>query len=104
MLRRTLFVSVFRRQLPQSQAHACVLSSRRRLLESALIILTRSCRKSGRTSRLTFKARSPSSSWSKIGGKQSRRFKSAVSDNNKWEERWHPLREEWVIIAAHRQD
>ena len=28
-------------------------------------------------------------------------------DNNRhavWEERWHPLREEWVIIAAHRQD
>jgi UDPglucose--hexose-1-phosphate uridylyltransferase len=23
---------------------------------------------------------------------------------NKWEQRWHPLREEWVIIAAHRQD
>lgn len=22
----------------------------------------------------------------------------------RWEERWHPLREEWVIIAAHRQD
>jgi len=21
-----------------------------------------------------------------------------------WEERWHPLREEWVMIAAHRQD
>ena len=21
-----------------------------------------------------------------------------------WEERWHPLREEWVLIAAHRQD
>jgi UDPglucose--hexose-1-phosphate uridylyltransferase len=21
-----------------------------------------------------------------------------------WEERWHPLREEWVIMAAHRQD
>ena len=21
-----------------------------------------------------------------------------------WEERWHPLREEWLIIAAHRQD
>src|SRR5689334_12821980 len=20
-----------------------------------------------------------------------------------WEERWHPLREEWVIVAAHRQ-
>jgi UDPglucose--hexose-1-phosphate uridylyltransferase len=23
---------------------------------------------------------------------------------NKWEERWHPLREEWVIVAAHRQN
>lgn len=23
--------------------------------------------------------------------------------NGSWEERWHPLREEWVIIAAHRQ-
>src|SRR5262245_14035674 len=23
---------------------------------------------------------------------------------NKWEQRWHPLREEWVVIAAHRQD
>jgi UDPglucose--hexose-1-phosphate uridylyltransferase len=22
----------------------------------------------------------------------------------RWEQRWHPLREEWVIIAAHRQD
>ncbi|CAN5386225.1 galactose-1-phosphate uridylyltransferase [soil metagenome] len=21
-----------------------------------------------------------------------------------WEERWHPLRQEWVVIAAHRQD
>ena len=21
-----------------------------------------------------------------------------------WEERWHPLREEWVVIAAHRQN
>src|ERR1035437_2131705 len=21
-----------------------------------------------------------------------------------WEERWHPLRKEWVVIAAHRQD
>jgi UDPglucose--hexose-1-phosphate uridylyltransferase len=21
-----------------------------------------------------------------------------------WEERWHPLREEWVVVAAHRQD
>jgi UDPglucose--hexose-1-phosphate uridylyltransferase len=23
--------------------------------------------------------------------------------HGRWEERWHPLREEWVIIAAHRQ-
>jgi UDPglucose--hexose-1-phosphate uridylyltransferase len=23
---------------------------------------------------------------------------------NAWEQRWHPLREEWVIIAAHRQE
>src|ERR1044072_8547890 len=22
----------------------------------------------------------------------------------RWEERWHPLRREWVIIAAHRQN
>jgi UDPglucose--hexose-1-phosphate uridylyltransferase len=29
--------------------------------------------------------------------------RSANTMNN-WEERWHPLREEWVIIAAHRQD
>ena len=21
-----------------------------------------------------------------------------------WEQRWHPLREEWVVLAAHRQD
>ncbi|BCL82840.1 galactose-1-phosphate uridylyltransferase [Ktedonobacteria bacterium brp13] len=26
-----------------------------------------------------------------------------VSHSLKWEERWHPLREEWVVIAAHRQ-
>lgn len=24
--------------------------------------------------------------------------------NRVWEERWHPLREEWVIVAAHRQN
>jgi UDPglucose--hexose-1-phosphate uridylyltransferase len=23
--------------------------------------------------------------------------------NDVWEERWHPLREEWVVVAAHRQ-
>jgi len=23
---------------------------------------------------------------------------------NKWEQRWHPLRGEWIIVAAHRQD
>jgi UDPglucose--hexose-1-phosphate uridylyltransferase len=27
-----------------------------------------------------------------------------VSLKGIWEERWHPLREEWVIVAAHRQD
>src|SRR5262245_29905734 len=27
-----------------------------------------------------------------------------MSRESTWEERWHPLREEWVIIAAHRQD
>ncbi len=31
---------------------------------------------------------------------------SSASSSNVgiWEQRWHPLREEWVIIAAHRQD
>lgn len=24
--------------------------------------------------------------------------------HGRWEERWHPLREEWVILAAHRQN
>jgi UDPglucose--hexose-1-phosphate uridylyltransferase len=28
---------------------------------------------------------------------------TARSANGVWEERWHPLREEWVIVAAHRQ-
>jgi UDPglucose--hexose-1-phosphate uridylyltransferase len=27
-----------------------------------------------------------------------------MANEGLWEERWHPLREEWVIIAAHRQD
>jgi len=27
-----------------------------------------------------------------------------MKGRTQWEERWHPLREEWVIIAAHRQD
>jgi UDPglucose--hexose-1-phosphate uridylyltransferase len=27
-----------------------------------------------------------------------------MSTGSRWEERWHPLREEWVIVAAHRQD
>jgi UDPglucose--hexose-1-phosphate uridylyltransferase len=26
------------------------------------------------------------------------------SDAAAWEQRWHPLRDEWVIVAAHRQD
>lgn len=25
-------------------------------------------------------------------------------DQNRWERRWHPLLEQWVIVAAHRQD
>jgi UDPglucose--hexose-1-phosphate uridylyltransferase len=29
---------------------------------------------------------------------------SAGAANGLWEERWHPLREEWVIVAAHRQN
>ncbi len=29
---------------------------------------------------------------------------NTVFDHGVWEERWHPLREEWVIIAAHRQN
>ena len=27
-----------------------------------------------------------------------------IAKNPVWEERWHPLREEWVIVAAHRQN
>ena len=27
-----------------------------------------------------------------------------MSKNLNWEERWHPLREEWIIVAAHRQN
>lgn len=27
----------------------------------------------------------------------------AIATPSTWEERWHPLREEWVIVAAHRQ-
>src|SRR6185369_2904944 len=30
--------------------------------------------------------------------------RGAVTNSNGWEQRWHPLREEWVIIAAHRQE
>ncbi len=26
-----------------------------------------------------------------------------ANQQGRWEERWHPLREEWVIVAAHRQ-
>lgn len=29
---------------------------------------------------------------------------SVAKPRQAWEERWHPLREEWVIIAAHRQN
>ena len=27
-----------------------------------------------------------------------------TSSKGVWEERWHPLREEWVVVAAHRQN
>ena len=27
-----------------------------------------------------------------------------ISGAPAWEQRWHPLREEWVVVAAHRQD
>jgi UDPglucose--hexose-1-phosphate uridylyltransferase len=27
-----------------------------------------------------------------------------TSGDPTWEQRWHPLREEWVVVAAHRQD
>jgi UDPglucose--hexose-1-phosphate uridylyltransferase len=29
---------------------------------------------------------------------------TSTPPNDVWEERWHPLREEWVVVAAHRQD
>lgn len=29
---------------------------------------------------------------------------SGLHYDSAWEERWHPLREEWIIIAAHRQN
>src|SRR2546428_11491451 len=29
---------------------------------------------------------------------------ATAGGSDTWEERWHPLREEWVIVAAHRQD
>ena len=27
-----------------------------------------------------------------------------ISGESAWEQRWHPLREEWVVVSAHRQD
>lgn len=35
--------------------------------------------------------------WSKPGS-------ASLAPSLLWEERWHPLRDEWVIVAAHRQD
>ncbi|GAC1627862.1 MAG: galactose-1-phosphate uridylyltransferase [Ktedonobacteraceae bacterium] len=29
---------------------------------------------------------------------------NAFLQQSKWEERWHPLREEWIVVAAHRQN
>ena len=31
-------------------------------------------------------------------------MKQPTDHAGRWEERWHPLREEWVIVAGHRQD
>src|SRR5215471_315049 len=37
--------------------------------------------------------------------KESRgRAQDRLANRGVWEERWHPLREEWVIVAAHRQN
>jgi UDPglucose--hexose-1-phosphate uridylyltransferase len=33
-----------------------------------------------------------------------RNYGPVAEKQSVWEERWHPLREEWVIVAAHRQD
>ncbi len=30
-------------------------------------------------------------------------MQTQAKHQGRWEERWHPLREEWVIVAAHRQ-
>lgn len=27
-----------------------------------------------------------------------------MGSGSRWEQRWHPLREEWIVVAAHRQD
>ncbi len=31
-------------------------------------------------------------------------FQPTPNINGAWEERWHPLREEWIVVAAHRQN
>lgn len=37
-------------------------------------------------------------------GKSGENGDPGVTRGIRWEERWHPLREEWVIVAAHRQN
>ncbi len=32
------------------------------------------------------------------------RKSKAIAEDAVWEERWHPLREEWIVVAAHRQN
>lgn len=39
-----------------------------------------------------------------IGESARQREVKAKGATRVWEERWHPLRQEWVIVAAHRQD
>ena len=38
-----------------------------------------------------------------IGGEKKRQALVTEASQGRWDERWHPLREEWVIVAAHRQ-
>ena len=35
---------------------------------------------------------------------QNTQRKEHINKSGIWEERWHPLREEWVVVAAHRQN
>jgi len=53
---------------------------------------------------LIIQALLPLSHYWDAGGEQSRGGWGVRAVFMIWEQRWHPLREEWVIIAAHRQN